>query len=180
MKKILFVCLGNICRSSSAEEVMRTLIRKEGLEREIEVDSLIKIRFNTPCDIPDEPTLCAGNSALQTEYFRQKGQNRGRCSGVYSRWLSVAPHDVRQTPLPDETWAAHTPAGPRLFPSMLRSMFPEKLPAFRTGEPSDSQGRFLLKKNSLSACVLRTDRKAVFFSAEGPGCFTGRPWLCFP
>ena len=39
MKKILFVCLGNICRSSSAEEVMRTLIRKEGLEREIEVDS---------------------------------------------------------------------------------------------------------------------------------------------
>lgn len=37
--KILFVCLGNICRSSSAEEVMRTLIRKEGLEREIEVDS---------------------------------------------------------------------------------------------------------------------------------------------
>lgn len=39
MKKILFVCLGNICRSSSAEEVMRTLIRKAGLEKEIEVDS---------------------------------------------------------------------------------------------------------------------------------------------
>lgn len=39
MKRILFVCLGNICRSSSAEEVMRTLIRKAGLEKEIEVDS---------------------------------------------------------------------------------------------------------------------------------------------
>ena len=39
MKRILFVCLGNICRSSSAEEVMRTLIKKEGLEHEIEVDS---------------------------------------------------------------------------------------------------------------------------------------------
>ena len=37
--KILFVCLGNICRSSSAEEVMRTLIKREGLEKEIEVDS---------------------------------------------------------------------------------------------------------------------------------------------
>ena len=36
------------------------------------------------------------------------------------------------------------------------------------------------KKNSLSACVRRTGRKAVVFSAEGPGCFTGRPWLCFP
>jgi len=37
--KILFVCLGNICRSSSAEEVMRTLVKREGLEHEIEVDS---------------------------------------------------------------------------------------------------------------------------------------------
>lgn len=37
--KILFVCLGNICRSSSAEEVMRTFIKREGLEKEIEVDS---------------------------------------------------------------------------------------------------------------------------------------------
>ena len=37
--KILFVCLGNICRSSSAEEVMRTFIKREGLEKVIEVDS---------------------------------------------------------------------------------------------------------------------------------------------
>ena len=39
MKRILFVCLGNICRSSSAEEIMRTLVKKVGLEHEIEVDS---------------------------------------------------------------------------------------------------------------------------------------------
>ena len=37
--KILFVCLGNICRSSSAEEVMRTFVKREGLEDKIEVDS---------------------------------------------------------------------------------------------------------------------------------------------
>ena len=37
--KILFVCLGNICRSSSAEEVMRTFVKREGLEEMIEVDS---------------------------------------------------------------------------------------------------------------------------------------------
>ena len=36
---ILFVCLGFICRSSSAEEVMRTFIKREGLEDKIEVDS---------------------------------------------------------------------------------------------------------------------------------------------
>ena len=39
MKRILFVCLGNICRSSSAEEIMRTFVKKAGLEHEIEVDS---------------------------------------------------------------------------------------------------------------------------------------------
>ena len=58
-------------------------------------------------------------------------------------------------------------------------MFPEKLPAFRTGEPSDSQGRFLLKKkNSLSACVRRTDRKAVFF-CRGSGMFHRTPLAVF-
>ena len=34
--KILFVCLGNICRSSSAEEVMRTFVKREGLQDRIE------------------------------------------------------------------------------------------------------------------------------------------------
>lgn len=32
MIKILFVCLGNICRSPMAEFVMKDLVRKEGLE----------------------------------------------------------------------------------------------------------------------------------------------------
>jgi protein-tyrosine phosphatase len=37
--KILFVCLGNICRSPTAEGVMRHLVRAEGLEDSIEIDS---------------------------------------------------------------------------------------------------------------------------------------------
>ena len=39
MKRILFVCLGNICRSAAAEEIMRTYLKRAGLEKEIEIDS---------------------------------------------------------------------------------------------------------------------------------------------
>jgi protein-tyrosine phosphatase len=37
--RILFVCLGNICRSPTAEAVMRGLVRDAGLEDRIEVES---------------------------------------------------------------------------------------------------------------------------------------------
>src|SRR5436190_16308586 len=37
--RILFVCLGNICRSPTAEGVMRSLLREEGMEREVQLDS---------------------------------------------------------------------------------------------------------------------------------------------
>lgn len=41
MKKIrlLFVCLGNICRSPTAEAVMNSILKKEGLDQFIECDS---------------------------------------------------------------------------------------------------------------------------------------------
>lgn len=37
--KVVFVCLGNICRSPMAEAVFRQLIRQEGLTHLIEIDS---------------------------------------------------------------------------------------------------------------------------------------------
>src|SRR5579863_9865413 len=37
--KVLFVCLGNICRSPTAEGVFRHLVREQGLEDRIEIDS---------------------------------------------------------------------------------------------------------------------------------------------
>ncbi len=37
--RLLFVCLGNICRSPSAENIMNHLIREAGLEKEIVCDS---------------------------------------------------------------------------------------------------------------------------------------------
>ncbi len=37
--RLLFVCLGNICRSPTAEAVMRAIVAREGLSDEIEIDS---------------------------------------------------------------------------------------------------------------------------------------------
>jgi protein-tyrosine phosphatase len=37
--RVLFVCLGNICRSPIAEAVMRSLVAEQGLQAQIEVDS---------------------------------------------------------------------------------------------------------------------------------------------
>ena len=39
MTKILFVCLGNICRSPMAEFIFKDMVKKEGLEDEIYVES---------------------------------------------------------------------------------------------------------------------------------------------
>ncbi len=39
MVRVLFVCLGNICRSPTAEGVFRALVKSEGLIERIEIDS---------------------------------------------------------------------------------------------------------------------------------------------
>jgi len=39
MKKILFVCWGNICRSPSAEMIMKQIVKDEGLDSEFYIES---------------------------------------------------------------------------------------------------------------------------------------------
>lgn len=45
-KKILFVCMGNICRSPSAEAVFQSQVKKEGLEDLYEIDSAGTIAYH--------------------------------------------------------------------------------------------------------------------------------------
>ena len=45
--RLLFVCMGNICRSPAAEAVMRRLVEAEGLANRIECDSAGTIAFHT-------------------------------------------------------------------------------------------------------------------------------------
>lgn len=44
--KILFVCLGNICRSACAEAVMKDIVAKRGLEDKFEIDSAGLISYH--------------------------------------------------------------------------------------------------------------------------------------
>jgi len=38
-KRLLFVCLGNICRSPAAEGVMKSIVKAAGMENEFVIDS---------------------------------------------------------------------------------------------------------------------------------------------
>lgn len=52
MKKVLFVCLGNICRSPMAEGVMRRLVEERGLEDDFVIDSAGTSGYHRG-DLPD-------------------------------------------------------------------------------------------------------------------------------
>jgi protein-tyrosine phosphatase len=46
-KRVLFVCLGNICRSPTGEGVFRALVERRGLSDRVEIDSAGTIGYHT-------------------------------------------------------------------------------------------------------------------------------------
>lgn len=52
-KKILFVCMGNICRSPAAEGVFKSFVKDEGFEDFFEIDSCGTIGYHSG-EQPDE------------------------------------------------------------------------------------------------------------------------------
>ncbi len=73
MKKILFICHGNICRSPMAEFVMKDLVKKAGLEEKFEIASaaVSAEELGNPVYPPARRKLaehgisCAGKTARQ-------------------------------------------------------------------------------------------------------------------
>ncbi|MDR0546033.1 MAG: low molecular weight phosphotyrosine protein phosphatase [Dysgonamonadaceae bacterium] len=51
-KKILFVCLGNICRSPTAEGIMKQKVSEKGLEHLFEIDSAGLLNYHEG-ELPD-------------------------------------------------------------------------------------------------------------------------------
>lgn len=46
IQRVLFVCTGNICRSPTADGILRHMVREQGLEDRIEVDSAGTIAYH--------------------------------------------------------------------------------------------------------------------------------------
>jgi protein-tyrosine phosphatase len=63
--RILFVCLGNICRSPTAEAVLRHLVRERGLEDEIEIDSAGTGGWHVGSAPDERATAAAGRRGIE-------------------------------------------------------------------------------------------------------------------
>lgn len=77
--RVLFVCLGNICRSPAAEGIMKSLIESEGLNFKIDVDSAGTSGYHDG-DLPDHR-------------MRQHGKKRGYDFNSRSRRFTAADFD---------------------------------------------------------------------------------------
>jgi protein-tyrosine phosphatase len=75
MVKILFVCLGNICRSPLAEAVFNHKIKTQGLEKKFTCDSCGTLDYHIG-ELPDERTLkCAKHHGIP---IRHRGRQINR------------------------------------------------------------------------------------------------------
>lgn len=73
MTRILFVCLGNICRSPMAEFVMRDLVEREGLGHQFEIASAATSseEYGNPVYLPARRKLAEHNISCEGKTARQ-------------------------------------------------------------------------------------------------------------
>lgn len=75
MIKVLFVCLGNICRSPMAEYVFKDMLRKKGLEKKFLIDSAAtsaeeignSVHYGTKNKLAQEQIECGNHVARRIE-----------------------------------------------------------------------------------------------------------------
>ena len=121
--RVLFVCMGNICRSPSAEGVFRRALVKAGLEHAVEVDSAGTHDYHVG-HAPD-PRACAAAS--------QRGIDIGdlRARRVTAADFNRFDYVLAMDELNLEALAAAAPAGARARLGLLMAYapsYPQEVP----------------------------------------------------
>jgi protein-tyrosine phosphatase len=103
-KKILFVCMGNICRSPTAEAVFRQCVENAGLSHFIEIDSAGTHNYH----IGDAPDTRTQHAALQRGYDMSNLRGRQVEVGDFSRFdyvlaMDLANLDILQRMIPQSS-----------------------------------------------------------------------------
>jgi protein-tyrosine phosphatase len=88
--RLLFVCMGNICRSPTAEGVMRGLLREQGLEDVVELDSA-----GTGAWHVGDPPDARATAAAQARGVTLAGQARQICARDFSDYDLILAADRR-------------------------------------------------------------------------------------
>ncbi|MEA3404821.1 MAG: low molecular weight protein-tyrosine-phosphatase [Pseudomonadota bacterium] len=70
--KVLFVCLGNICRSPTAHAVFRQLVREQNLEEFIEIDSAGTAAFHIGKSPDERSTQVARGRGIEMKDLRAR------------------------------------------------------------------------------------------------------------
>lgn len=103
--RVLFVCLGNICRSPTAEGLMRGLVRDAGLDGQIEVESAGTAGYHVG-DPPDSRSVAAAAERGVTLDSRARQVSEADFNGFdllvamdrsnYEELRALAPNDASE------------------------------------------------------------------------------------
>jgi len=74
--RLLFVCLGNICRSPTAEGTMRALVEEAGLGRQVQLDSAGTGAWHVG-EPPDRRAIVAARARGILLHGAARGRSRG-------------------------------------------------------------------------------------------------------
>ena len=71
-KKIYFVCFANVCRSTMAQFIMRNIIRRKGLEDQIEIDSAGVFEGAVGMEVHDGTVKVLEEYGIPVENYKSK------------------------------------------------------------------------------------------------------------
>lgn len=124
MIKVLFVCMGNICRSPTAEAVFSHYVENAGLSKQIMIDSAGTIDFHTG----KAPDLRAQRAAQQRGYDMSSLRARQVEQGDFYRFDYVLAMDLNNLAVLQQLAPPGSNANARLFLEYARHHSEREVP----------------------------------------------------